>query len=162
MKSINEKYAHLQRTSWPQYANTTLGHLPADHYNQIEAAYEAQLATEAGHETPKASVPTPDIEMPVGDSMNSAGGASAPSEAGGNSDVAVSSDDAGAVSESNQPASSNVAGQADVVADKVDETPAEIKSPDDLAEEAAQVLTTADVEHSMQQSTVETGIKGHP
>lgn len=73
MKNINEKYAHLQRTSWPQYANTTLGHLPADKYKQIEAAYEAQIAQETAQETPTGNPPTPDVEMPVGDSMNSTG-----------------------------------------------------------------------------------------
>ena len=121
MKNINEKYAHLQRTSWPQYANTTLGHLPADKYKQIEAAYEAQLATEAGHETPTSSVPTPDVEFPTGDSMNSASGGETPS---------------GDVSEQGSP---DAASEAPVVADQVDETPA-------VASEMADVETGFDDE----------------
>lgn len=133
MKNINEKYAHLQRTSWPQYANTTLGHLPADHYNQIEAAYEAQLATEAGHETPKASVPTPDIAMPVGDSMNSA---------------------VGTTSDSN--------GQAGEIVEAGGETPSEIgiSGSDQVSNEPAQQVEAGNVE-TLPSVTIE-GEKGQP
>ena len=124
MKNINEKYAHLQRTSWPQYANTTLGHLPAEHYNQIEAAYDAQLANEAAQEKPAGNPPTPDIEMPVGDSMNSA---------------------VGTTSDSNGQAGEIVEAGGEMPSAEVSEQPAQESQAGEVLTQPSEVVESADV-----------------
>lgn len=112
MKNINAMYAHLQKTSWTQYANTTLGHLPVDQFKLIESAYEAQIAAEAAQETPTTNTPTPDVEFPTGDSMNSACGVETPSDVGATSDGPES----GINQDVSGPSSSDVADQAAPVA----------------------------------------------
>lgn len=58
MKSIQEKYAYLQQTSWKDMASTTLGHVSAEKYGTIEAAYDAQIASEQSAEQAPAQTGT--------------------------------------------------------------------------------------------------------
>lgn len=67
MKNINEKYSELvnNHPDWEQFKSTTLGNLPKEKFDKIEADYAALAEVD----TPSANVPsedggdkTPDLE----------------------------------------------------------------------------------------------------
>lgn len=70
--TLQEKYAYLQQTAWTDMQSTTFGHIGTQKESEIEAAYEQQIASEAG-----------------GDSGNSV-----PDDASGKSETGTSDNDA--------------------------------------------------------------------
>lgn len=89
MKSIQEKYAYLQQTSWKDMVNTTLGHVSAEKFNEIEAAYDTQIASEQSAEAASEIKSPDDLIEEALIAQNP------PSESPESADMGITSDNAG-------------------------------------------------------------------